>query len=61
MPNFKIPKPPRSSNKTIHMPNDMIERVETAIRCTDCSFSAFVVEAVRIALADVEKSNRMDL
>ena len=47
---FKIPKTPSSTNKSIRFPNDLIERVEDAIRGQDCTFSAFVVEAVRVAL-----------
>ena len=31
-------------------PNDLIDAVEEAIRGKDCTFSAFVVEAVRVAL-----------
>lgn len=49
----KIPKPPTSTNKSIRFPNDVIERVEEAIRGTDCSFSAFVIEATRVALENL--------
>ena len=31
----------------------MIEQVEEAIRGTDCTFSAFVVESVRMSLQDL--------
>lgn len=51
---FKIPKTPSSTNKSIRFPNDLIERVEDAIRGQDCNFSAFVVEAVRVALEDLQ-------
>lgn len=51
---FKIPKTPSSTNKSIRFPNDLIERVEDAIRGQDCTFSAFVVEAVRVALEDLQ-------
>ena len=51
---FKIPKPPSSTNKSIRFPNDLIERVEDAIRGQDCTFSAFVVEAVRVALENLQ-------
>ena len=50
MAKFRIPKPPESTNKSIRFPNDVIQSVEEAIRGTDCTFSAFVVEAVRVAL-----------
>lgn len=51
---FKIPKTPSSTNKSIRFPNDLIERVENAIRGQDCTFSAFVVEAVRVALENLQ-------
>lgn len=51
---FKIPKTPSSTNKSIRFPNDLIERVEDAIRGQDCTFSAFAVEAVRVALENLQ-------
>ena len=51
---FKIPKTPSYTNKSIRFPNDLIERVEDAIRGQDCTFSAFVVEAVRVALENLQ-------
>lgn len=51
---FKIPKTPSSTNKSIRFPNDLIERVEDAIRGQDCTFSAFVVEAMRVALENLQ-------
>lgn len=51
---FKIPKTPSSTNKSNRFPNDLIERVEDAIRGQDCTFSAFVVEAVRVALENLQ-------
>ena len=51
---FKIPKTPSSTNKSIRFPNDLIERVEDANRGQDCTFSAFVVEAVRVALENLQ-------
>ena len=50
MGKFTIPKVPQTSNKTIRFPNDLIEEVEEAIRGTECTFSAFVIAAVRSAL-----------
>ena len=55
MAKFKIPKLPSSTNKSIRIPNDIIDEVETAIRGTDCTFSAFVVEAVRVALENLRE------
>ena len=51
---FKIPIIPPTTNKCIRFPNDVIEQVEDAIRGKDCTFSAFVVEAVRVALLNLE-------
>lgn len=53
MKKFKIPKPPSSTNKTIRFPNEVIKAVEEAIRGQNCTFSAFVVEAVRVALENL--------
>ena len=53
MKKFKIPKTPSSTNKSIRFPDDLIEQVEEAIRGQDCTFSAFVVEAVRVALENL--------
>ena len=55
MKKFKIPSIPPTTNKSTRFPNDMIEAVETAIRGRDCTFSAFVVEAVRVALENLEE------
>lgn len=56
MANFKIPKAPESTNKSIRFPNDVIEGVEEAIQGTDCSFSKFVIAAVRNALEDLKEN-----
>ena len=55
MKKFKIPKTPSSTNKSIRFPNDLIEQVEEAIRGQECTFSAFVVEAVRVALENLRE------
>ena len=55
MGKFQIPKIPQSTNKSIHFPNDVIEEVEAAIVGKDCTFSAFVVAAVRAALEDLKE------
>lgn len=51
----RIPKVPTSTNKTIRFPNGIIEQVEKAIRGTDCTFSAFVIEATRVALENLKE------
>ncbi len=53
MSKFQIPRIPATTNKTIRFPNDVIERVEAAILGQECTFSAFVIEAVRAALRDL--------
>ncbi|MBE6598817.1 MAG: hypothetical protein E7638_05195 [Ruminococcaceae bacterium] len=55
MRKFKIPVIPQSTNKSIRFPNDLIEGIEKAIRGTGCTFSAFVIEAVRVALDNLEE------
>ena len=58
MRKFKIPNVPKvpvSSTKSIRFPNEVIQRVEEAIRGKDCTFTAFVVEAVRVALDNLEE------
>lgn len=54
---FKIPAIPQTTNKTIRFPNDVVEAVEQAIRGKDCTFSAFVIAAVRAALEDLNQAN----
>ncbi|MFQ6978204.1 MAG: YlcI/YnfO family protein [Oscillibacter sp.] len=51
---FKIPSVPPTTNKSVRFPNDMLEEIENAIRGKDCTFSAFVVAAVRAALDDLK-------
>lgn len=51
---FKIPAIPPTTSKSIRFPNDIIQQVEAAIKGTDCTFSAFVIEATRWALEDLE-------
>ena len=51
---FKIPSISSTTNKTIRFPNDVIEAVEKAIEGKQCTFSAFVIAAVRAALKELE-------
>lgn len=55
MDKFKIPTTPPTTNKTIRFPNDVIEGVEQAIQGKECTFSAFVIAAVRMALDNLEE------
>ena len=54
MAKFKIPTIPPTTNKTIRFPNDVIDSVEKAIEGKDCTFSAFVIAAVKNALENLE-------
>ena len=54
MGKFKIPTNPPTTNKTIRFPNDVVEGVEAAIQGRDCTFSAFVIAAVKAALDDLK-------
>lgn len=55
MKKFKIPTTPPTTNKCIRFPNDIIENVEEAIKGKDCTFTAFVVEAVKTALENLQE------
>ena len=54
MKKFKIPSVPPTTNKCIRFPNDVIENVERVIQGKNCTFTAFVVETVRVALENIE-------
>ena len=58
MKKFKIPTTPSTTNKCIRFPNTVIEDVEKAIQGKDCTFSAFVIEAVKVALDNLEEENK---
>ena len=53
MGKFIIPETPPTVNKTVWFPTDVVEAVETAIQGKDCTFSAFVIAAVRAALEEL--------
>ena len=55
MEKFKIPVIPSTTSKSIRFPNNIIEGVEKAIEGKECTFTAFVVEAVRVALRNLEE------
>ena len=50
MKKFRIPNIPPTTDKSIRFPNDVIKG-------TDCTFSAFVVEAVRVALENLKEDS----
>ena len=55
---FKIPSVPPTTNKCIRFPNDVISEVEKAIKGTNCTFSAFVIEAVRVAIDNLKEDKQ---
>lgn len=55
MKKFRIPSIPPSTTKSIRFPNNLIKEVETIIKGKNCTFSAFVVEAVRVALENIKE------
>ena len=57
---FKIPSIPPTTTKTTRFPNDLIEAVEQLIEGKDCTFSAFVVAAVRAAVEEVQNQQDSD-
>ena len=60
MKKFKIPQIPQTTSKSIRFPNDVIDEVESVLVGTDCTFSAFVVEAVRVALDNLKEESAED-
>lgn len=60
MPGFRIPKIPPTTSKSIRFPNDVIEDVEKAIVGKECTFTAFVVAAVRNALEELKEEENKE-
>jgi len=58
MSKFKLPVVPSTTNKCIRFPDNLIEDIEQAIKGTSCTFSAFVLEAVRAALSELEETEK---
>jgi hypothetical protein len=58
MVKFKIPVQPSTTNKCIRFPNNIINQVEEALIGSECTFSAFVIEAVRVALLNLEEDEK---
>ena len=55
MKKIKIPAISPITNKCIRFPNDVIENIEKTIQGTNCTFSVFVIEAVKVALENLEE------
>lgn len=60
MKKFKIPSIPPTTNKCIRFPNNIIDEVEKEIKGKDCTFTAFVIEAVKIALENLEEERELN-
>ena len=60
MRKFKIPAIPASTSKTIRFPNNLIDEIEKEIVGKDCTFSAFVIEAVRVALENLHEEQEKE-
>ena len=58
MANFKIPENPPTVNKTIRFPSNVVDQVESAIQGKNCTFSGFVIAAVRAALNELDKDTK---
>lgn len=56
-----MPVVPPTTNKSIRFPNNVIISVENAIEGKECTFTAFVVEAVRVALRNLDEAKSGDL
>lgn len=54
MKKFEIPVIPSTTSKSIRFPNDVIEDVEKTIAGKSCTFTAFVVEAVKYVLKNAD-------
>lgn len=50
-----MPAIPNTTQKSVRFPNDIIDQIEEAIRGTNVSFSAFVIEATRVALENLRE------
>lgn len=60
MARFKLPKMPSTVNKTIRFPQDIVDQVEVELRGANCNFSQFVIQAVRVALQNLEEDREAE-
>ena len=56
MEKFKIPKSPTSHNKTIRIPDELIEKIEDYITKNDCTFTDFIIESIKFAFRNMDKN-----
>lgn len=52
---FKIPVIPTTINKCIRMPENLVQKIEKTIEGKNSTFTAFVIEACKHALEDIEE------
>ncbi len=52
---FSIPTVSVTTNKCIRFPNDLLDRMEKMICGKETTFSAFVIQAVRVALDSLDE------
>ena len=57
---FKLPAVPKTTQKNVRFPNDVITLVEDAIKGTEVTFSDFVIEATRVALENLKETEEED-
>lgn len=55
MKKFHPPVAVSSTTKSIRFPNRVICKVEQVLQGTECSFSAFVIKAVEVALENLQE------
>ena len=55
-----MPVIPPTTPKSIRFPNNIIDEVEEAIRGTGATFSAFVIEATRVALESLKEDGEAE-
>ena len=60
MAKFKIPSIPPTTNKTIRFPNDLIDDIERLIVNKNCTFSAFVVAAVKSVVEELKEEEKQN-
>ena len=60
MKKFIIPKISTTRNKSIRFPDELIQEIEKLIEGTNCSFTAFVVEAVKVALENLKEGGEVN-
>ena len=58
MPFFQLPSTPPTTSKNVRFPNELIERVEAYLQGKNSTFSAFVIEAVRFVLDELDRQEQ---